>query len=220
MKMKLQKKSEVLREGYFKGLEQAQAVISMMLAESSGDGDRAPAILGVDGEGDIVVFHGWKGSNINDPKLYAEVDTSRTLTQEEIDEYNDLEYVKNEYGYVWEQSGGEKGTGKSLDEYMQEWIDAVKGGYAEEGSYIGHDTSYCHLTYSAMDKLTPAQKKQLESCIGVQDKDWVDLAWGGGCDYGREKIDTSDWKCVIDPALVKEINDIIRHRNMRRNGEY
>lgn len=218
MKMKLQKKSEVLREGYFKGLEQAQAVISMMLAESSGDGDRAPAILGVDGEGEIIVFLGWRGKNINDPDLFAHIEATRTVDQDEIDRETDMENMKYNYDYLWKEAGGLEGTGETVEEFLNSMLNGVMVG--GEGRYLGHDTSYCYETYCAMDKLSPAQKRSLESCIGAQDKDWVDLACGSGAQgAGREKIDTSDWKCVIDPALVKEINDIIRHRNMRRNGE-
>lgn len=209
------KKSQVLKEGRRQGLMAALKIIeSCLLNESAGTEGNEPRILGVDGRGQIVLFLGWKGGSVNDPGLTPNIVSLYTVTQKEIDDMNDLERMKSEYGYLWRQSGGLEGTGRTLDDYMEDWRNAFIGGYADEGRYLGHNDTYNYQFYEAEENLSPAERDALEQAIGTQGVDWEELTLGD--ERSGENIDTAGWKCVLDRPLVNEINDILWHRDSRR----
>lgn len=73
------------------------------------------------------------------------------VTQDEIDERNDLETVKETWGYLWAEAVKDGLTTQSEDEYMQDMIDsAVRFG---DGYYLGHDTSYIHEVSDEIKKM-------------------------------------------------------------------
>jgi hypothetical protein len=68
----------------------------------------------------------------------------RPITQGYLDEVNTVEYLKDNYGYLWSEGD----QTQTEDEYFQNMLDALQW---EEGLYIGHDTSYTHQIPSDLD---------------------------------------------------------------------
>jgi len=70
------------------------------------------------------------------------------VSPEEIEERNDLDNVKDSYGYLWQEAVRADQTELGLDEYIQELIDSeINYG---DGVFFSHDSSY--LTQLADDK--------------------------------------------------------------------
>lgn len=97
--------------------------------------------LGITNDGELVMvnylfnhdgdesFHGATGS------------TFVGVTQREIDDRNDLETVKDSYGYIWQEAVKDGTTTDSQDDYIQGLIDSEVnyGGkyfFAQDDSYI------------------------------------------------------------------------------------
>lgn len=98
-------------------------------------------VLGVAEDGEIIAadyafidtMHGEKFNGVTGSRFYA-------LTQEQIDERNDLEHVKDCYGYLWEEAVKSGQTKLSEDEYMEEIIESNQ--MNSDSLFLGHDTSY------------------------------------------------------------------------------
>lgn len=168
MAKRLLKKSDVLREGYVKGLRKAQGIINRMIRENASSNEAQPRILGIDDDGNIVVLLRWNGESINSPNLSAGYALMRTLTQDDIDRENDFENCKQEYEYLWRENGEEEGTGQTLDEYIEELIEQGK----QDGCFIGHDNSYTYETYKAIKNLTEEQRERFDEVVGEEYEDW------------------------------------------------
>jgi hypothetical protein len=105
------------------------------------------------------------------------------ITQEEIDEYNDKNFVKDIYKDSWVESVKSGHTEESLDDFVEDIIDHC------DGEYPHQDCSYSHLW-------DEAHKYFDDSVITFN------CAGGGRC-FDKELLNSFDK--VIDPELIKII---------------
>lgn len=182
-----------------------------MIRENASSIEAQPRILGIDADGNIVVLTRWNGESINSENLSAGYALIRTLTQDDIDRENDFENCKQEYEYLWRENGKEEGTGQNLDEYIEDLIEQGK----QDGYFIGHDNSYTNETYKAIENLTEKQREKFDDVVGVEYKDWETFECVGCGSYSSPSdFDTSNWKCIIDNELVKEVRNTLKHKEM------
>ena len=113
------------------------------------------------------------------------------MTQAYIDERNDLDNVKDIYGYLYEEAETDH-ENESLDEYMQSLIDQAQG-YGQE--FLGHDDSDCHLV---TDEVTEYINENIMDDFEVAAYECIG---GGGCFHKKIK-----WKKVFDQKLLDLIN--------------
>lgn len=103
------------------------------------------------------------------------------VTQDEIDERNDLETVIESYGYLWNEAVADGTTTESQEDYIQGLIDS------SDGYFFGHDDSGIHkIPRSFKEKFFP--DAETFECVG-----------GGRCiSHGME------FEIILRPDLLKE----------------
>lgn len=121
------------------------------------------------------------------------------LTQDYIDEMNDIHTLCEEYDYIWREAVQAGRTEKGLEEFMQDWI--------EESSYYDYlfpsdDNSFRYETEKLIEELPTDQKQELEKVFGVMGEDFA--AWNcSGC--GRCFNADDNWDVIFRPDLVELI---------------
>lgn len=85
------------------------------------------------------------------------------ISQDEIDERNDLDAVKESCGYLWTEAVKDGNTTESYDDYMQGLIDSEVN-YGDR-LFLGHDTSH---VYDIPDVIKKTHYDGYESfeCVG------------------------------------------------------
>lgn len=101
-------------------------------------------IVGISESGTIImirsVFNYTDGLH-GQPFYGAQYAEFAPISQDYIDEMNEIDRLKDEYDYLWREAVASKQTECSLEEYMQDIIDENEA----NGSYfLGHDDSYIH----------------------------------------------------------------------------
>lgn len=122
-----------------------------------------------------------------------------TLTQEYIDEMNDIDYLCEENDYLWREAVQAQRTTDSLQEYMQSLVD--------ECSYYDmlfpfDDNSFRDQTEKLVEELPTEQKAELEKTFGVMGEDFV--TWNCSC-CGRCFNADDEWDVIFRPDLVELI---------------
>jgi hypothetical protein len=105
------------------------------------------------------------------------------ITQDYIDERNDIENVIDTYGYIWTEAVKDGLTTESQEDYMQSFVDNNS-----EGLYLGHDTSGIYDIPDEVKKEYFPDAENFE-CIGA----------------GRIFNTNIKWKKIINPLLLKKI---------------
>jgi len=100
-------------------------------------------IVGITDQGTVImirsVFNYIEGLH-NQPFYGVSYAEFAPITQDYIDERNDLESVCEEYGYLWEEAVKNGDTKESQEDYMQNIIDSNV--WYSDSLFLGHDTSY------------------------------------------------------------------------------
>jgi hypothetical protein len=93
--------------------------------------------------GELVMVNNLFSDTLNNEPFHGATGAIFTpISQDEIDERNDLDAVKKLYGYLWTEAIKDGNTTDSYDDYMQGLIDSeVNYG---DGLFLGHDTSYIY----------------------------------------------------------------------------
>lgn len=100
--------------------------------------------VGITKSGELVMVLNFFNKTLYDKPFHGATGTIfNPLSQSEIDERNDLENVKDAYGYLWTEAVKDGSTTDSYDDYMQKLID-TEINYGE-GLFLGHDTSDIYL---------------------------------------------------------------------------
>lgn len=121
------------------------------------------------------------------------------ITQDYIDEMNDIDYLCEENDYLWREAVQAGSTTDSLQEYMQSLVD--------ECSYYDmlfpfDDNSFRYQTEKLVEELLTEQKAELEKAFGVMGEDFV--TWNcSGC--GRCFNADDEWDVIFRPDLVELI---------------
>jgi len=122
-----------------------------------------------------------------------------TISQSYIDEMNDINFLCEEYDYLWREAVQAGHTTDSLQEYMQSWIDETS--YSDY-LYPSDDNSFRYETEKLVEELPEDQKKQLEEVFGVMGEDFA--AWfASGC--GRCFNSNDEWDVIFRPDLIELI---------------
>lgn len=124
-----------------------------------------------------------------------------TITQDYIDEMNDVNTLCEEYDYLWRESVQAKSTEDSLQDYMQSLIDECS---SLDQLFPFDDNSYRHETEKLVEELPSEQKAELEKVFGVMGEDFA--TWSVSCD-GRCFNANDEWDVIFRPDLVKLINE-------------
>lgn len=105
------------------------------------------------------------------------------VSQDYIDERNDLDSIIDTYGYLWTEAVASGSTTDSQEDYMQQVLDS------SDGAFFGHDESYVHhITKEFKDEYFP--DAETFECVG-----------GGRCfDAGMK------FKTVLRQDLLDLIN--------------
>ena len=122
-----------------------------------------------------------------------------TITQEYIDDMNDIDALCEEYNYLWREAVQAGSTEKGLQEFMEDWVNECSfDGYL----FPSDDNSYRYQTEKLIDALPENQKKQIEKVFGVIGKDFV--TWTcSGC--GRCFNANDKWNVIFRPDLIELI---------------
>ena len=121
------------------------------------------------------------------------------ITQEYIDNMNDIDYLENELEYLWREAVQAEKTTDSLREYMESLVD--------ESQFYGQlfpldDNSYRYDTEKLVEELPAEQKAELEKVFGVMGEDYA--TWSvSGC--GRCFNANDKWDVVFRPDLLELI---------------
>lgn len=121
------------------------------------------------------------------------------ISQSYIDEMNDINFLCEEYDYLWREAVQGGHTTDSLQEYMQSWIDET---YYSDQLYPSDDNSFRYQTEKLVEELPADQKQELEKVFGVMGEDFA--AWSvSGC--GRCFNPNDEWDVVFRPDLLELI---------------
>jgi hypothetical protein len=112
------------------------------------------------------------------------------VTQDDIDQRNDLETVKDTYGYMWQEAVKDGSTEESLDDYMERFIRSYI--FNSDGLFVGHDTSYIHHIPDSFRTEHFPDAETFE-CIG------------GGRMF--DSPDKRKWKVLLRPDLLALIEE-------------
>lgn len=122
-----------------------------------------------------------------------------TISQSDIDDLNDIDYLESELDYIWREAVQAGNTTDSLRDYMQRLIDECQF-YGK--LYPLDDDSFRYQTEKLVEELPADQKAELEKVFGVMGEDFV--TWSvSGC--GRCFNVNDEWDVVFRPDLLELI---------------
>lgn len=137
--------------------------------------------------------------------------TMRPLTQKEIDDGNDIDYLVDEYDWLWRDAVAANKTDLGLYDYLQEWVDAC--GY-DGLLFPGDDYSYRSKTELLVERLPKEYKKIIEEHFGEQGEDYE--TWIiSSC--GRVFSDSCELDVVLRPDLMERIKEYEGAKDDRSN---
>lgn len=151
--------------------------------------------VGISEDGELIMldeFH-WNGVSL---------DRFVGVTQEQIDERNDIENIKENYSYLWQEAVAEGTTEESLEEYLEGLLETELD-YG--GAYFwGHDDSYTSY-------ITDKDKERYDEQSGDVYETVCFECIGGGTPSELPKL-----KEIWDAELwnrALEHHETIRHKN-------
>ena len=122
-----------------------------------------------------------------------------TISQSYIDEGNEVDFLCEEYDYLWREAVQAGSTTDSLQEFMQNWVDECS---LYDQLYPFDDNSYRYDTEKLVKALPEEQKAELEKVFGVMGEDYV--TWSvGSC--GRCFKADDEWDVIFRPDLLELI---------------
>ena len=122
------------------------------------------------------------------------------ITQEYIDEMNDIDMLCEEYDYLWREEVQAGHTDEGLREWMEKWQYASVNFY--DYLYPSDDNSFRYQTENLVEELPDDQKQELEKVFGVMGEDYA--TWSvSGC--GRCFNPNDKWDVVFRPDLLELI---------------
>ncbi len=145
---------------------------------------RINKLLGITKTGKIVYVYSLYSSG-------ASVIYFDTISQDFINEQNDIETVKEQYGYLWQETVARKETECSLEEFM--W-GILADNRANGGYYLGHDDSYVH-------SIDDDDKKRIADALKLDPDDIVTFNF---CGVGAVDFSTLDLKIIFDLDLYNQ----------------
>ena len=153
-------------------------------------------IVGIkDGELYVLEYVFAHGDNFKGAVGYC----MNVLTQDYIDNMNDIRTLCEEYDYLWREAVQAGSTELSLQEFMQRWVDEC---YYHNQLFPSDDNSFRCQTEKLVEELPAEQKTELEKRFGVMDEDYV--TWScSGC--GRCFNADGAWEVVFRADLLELI---------------
>ena len=121
------------------------------------------------------------------------------ITQEYIDNMNDIDYLCKENDYLWREAVQAQRTTDSLQEFMQSLIDES---LYNDMLFPFDDNSFRHQTEKLVKELPTEQKAELEKVFGIMGEDYV--TWNCS-DCGRCFNANDEWDVVFRPDLLELI---------------
>lgn len=122
-----------------------------------------------------------------------------TITQDYVDEMNDVDYLEAELDYLWREAVQAGSTTDSLSDYMQSLVDECQ---FYDQLFPLDDNSFRYQTEKLVEELPAEQKAELEKVFGVMGEDYV--TWNCiGC--GRCFNTNDEWDVVFRPGLLELI---------------
>ena len=123
------------------------------------------------------------------------------ITQDFIDDMNDLDNLIDEYDYLWRDAVAAKQTDLGLEEYIEQCKNECQ--YYDQ-LYLGDDNSFRDDTEELIEQLPADKKAIIEQYFGVKDKDYV--TWSvSGC--GRCFNPDDEWDVIFNPELIELIKE-------------
>lgn len=121
------------------------------------------------------------------------------ITQDYIDEMNDINFLEAELDYLWREAVQAGNTTDSLREYMQSLIDECQ---FYDRLHPMDDNSFRYQTEKLVEELPTEQKTELEKVFGVMGEDFVtwDCSGCGRCFNADDK-----WEIIFRPDLIELI---------------
>lgn len=108
--------------------------------------------LGITNDGELVMVDYLFNDELNGLPFHGATGSSFVgVTQGQIDERNDLETVKDSYGYLWQEAVKDGTTTESQDDYIQGLIDSEVT-YGDK-HFFGHDDSYIYDIPDSIKKM-------------------------------------------------------------------
>lgn len=121
------------------------------------------------------------------------------ITQEYIDDMNDIDYLETELDYLWREAVQAGETTDNLREYIESLVDKCQ---SHGQLYPSDDNSFRYDTEKLVEELPAEQKAELEKVFGVMGKDYA--TWSvSGC--GRCFNANDEWDVIFRPDLLELI---------------
>ena len=122
-----------------------------------------------------------------------------TISQSYIDEMNDINFLCEEYDYIWREAVQAGSTEKGLEEFMRDWVyESSCCGYL----FPSDDDSFRYQTEKLVEELPTDHKQKLAEVFGVMGEDFA--TWTcSGC--GRCFNVNDEWDVVFRPDLLELI---------------
>lgn len=116
--------------------------------------------VGITKDGELIMVDYLFNDTLHDSPFHGATGTRfAPLTQKQIDERNEIDNVKDNYGFLWKEAVANDLTEMSYDDYIQELIDCdqAKG----DGLFLGHDTSSIYYIPDAI-------KAKFQDCVAFE----------------------------------------------------
>jgi len=111
--------------------------------------------LGINGDGEVIMIDGF--FKHQDDFKGVTGSSFTWCSPEHIEEANDLDNLKENYGYLWEEAVADDNTEGSLETYMKDMLDSYR--INREGLFFFHDYSNLDLLQDDTEFLKFASKK-------------------------------------------------------------
>jgi hypothetical protein len=153
-------------------------------------------IIGITDSGEIYLLNYIFESTLHGTPFCGATGSILTpLTQAYVDSRNNIDSLKDTYGFLWQEAVKDGNTELGLDDYLQEMMDSeVQYG---EGLFLGHDTSDTH-------HITDEQTAEIETVLKYKHEIIGYECIGGGRCFDRDIT----WKHIFRPDLLAEIKRV------------
>jgi len=147
-------------------------------------------VLGITEDNEIVILNYTFESTLNG-ELFCGATGSILVpvTQAYIDERNDIDILKENYSYLWQEAVKDGNTELSLEDYLESLVESEV--HYGNCYFLGHDTSDIHL-------VTKEDEEQISEFFDY-DIETYECIGGGRCISPDIR-----WKKVLRPDLLAE----------------
>ena len=143
-------------------------------------------VIGINSDGEVIMLD--RLCRDDKDRTWAVGSVFRPVTQDQVDEYQDPEYIKDcmDGEYLWQEAVSNGRTEASLDDFCRDLTLIAK---TEGQMYFGHDTSYIeHIAEDFRREYFP--EAVTFECIG-----------GGRC------LPDDNLEIIIDQELIDLVNE-------------